>query len=127
MERANYSNKVGNRRRKFRGWLKVCCNPIDVERRTVVVDDNSSRFDVLAVTFRQGDVCPSTVSEEEWIGGWPTEHQWPRRYTGSLEMIRSITNSGCFDFSVIFPDRGNKVLFESEFFSSRVDFSVRTG
>jgi hypothetical protein len=29
-------------------WLVVCRNPIDVNRRTVVVDDNNSRFDDLA-------------------------------------------------------------------------------
>jgi hypothetical protein len=47
LERVDYSSKL----RKLRwplAWLKVCQNPIDVDWRTVVVDDNNSRFDDLA-------------------------------------------------------------------------------
>ncbi len=34
--------------------LLICGNPIDVDRRTVVVDDNSLRFDDLAQCFSVG-------------------------------------------------------------------------
>ncbi len=35
-------------------WPEVCRNPIDVDWRTVVVDDNSSRFDDLEQCFSVG-------------------------------------------------------------------------
>ncbi len=47
MERVDYSSKFRKLRWPLRVWLEVCCDPIDVDRRTVVVDDNNSRFDDL--------------------------------------------------------------------------------
>jgi hypothetical protein len=45
LERVDYSSRPRKLRWPLWAWLGVCCNPIDVDRITVVVDNNSSRFD----------------------------------------------------------------------------------
>jgi hypothetical protein len=55
LERVDYSrNLVKEKLRWLLAWLTVCRNPIDVDWRTVVVDDNNSRFDDLTQCFSVG-------------------------------------------------------------------------